>query len=632
MAIRIQTQATPFASYTNVDPTTSLMGNFKLTVSVSHPTQLTWTAYAPQHEMPFTPGHLIRIWDDAANDPSGTAFSSSNPIFEGHIQVPKPGADTYTVEYTAYDPTYRSQSHVTVMSTAWSAGTVPGTPPVEGTGAYPRLVVNATAIQNDDDVAFSRAENQTIESLIKLIFDDQYHPLYWISAAPGDGTSAGNGSAYVSADLTSMTYEPQEKMVFESESVLSAVNRLLQQNEPNYRLLWRPGTRKWRFFDISAAPATTVTLNDFSGSNKVLSMTLDRSIEGRYSAVKFYGPELLQPAEFRTDDGTLNELLDYGVILEYVGLAEIKSYTRFQIADPAKRRIGRILPGEIPVGVGGPHFITVRATTLQCSYDDGNSWATVLGAYFDFQNGIAFTGDTTPPWIYNSAGQVVTTGIQHYFPPTTVRIITAYYDVPISTRYPSSGFSGTASTVGNYNNELKLYDEMLATDYTWYGTPVTTVERLLKFNALAQRLHAERKDIIYVGGMTFEGLEWGWLWLNKRVNIAGKDANGGTLTTGLESIGAMVTDVEYDFETKLTTIQFSSDQMALMGVNVELTKKQLKIMALQAQQIYSFYTNATVVRRYTQWGTPFLMGNWTSHATRRTVYIDPRTGKIEESL
>lgn len=626
MTIHIQTQATPFGSYTNRSLVS--FANLKLALSYSHPAMLTWTTYAAQQSMPLTPGHLLRLWDDAGTDPDGAAYSSSNPLFEGHIQTPKPGSDGHTVEYTAYDPTYRAQNETNVMSTTWPAGTVATDKPVEATGAYPRLVVNATAIQNDDDVAFSRAENQTIADIITLILADQYHPLYWISAAPGDGTSAGNGTAYVSGDLTGMTFEPQEKLVFESESVRSAIDRILQ-SEPTYRMLWRPGTRKWRFFDITAGTQKTITLNEFDGAYDCLSFEIDRSLEGRFAAVKFYGPERLVPEEFRTDNGTLTVLTTSAVELEVLGTATIKGFTAFQITDTAKRRIGRFLPAEIQVGMGSYFTVPVRSPTLQASWDGGNSWASVAGAYFDFQNGIAFTGGSVP-YFYSSAGQLVTTGIQHYFPPTTYRIIAAYFGEAISTRWPVSGFSGTANSVVGLTNEMKLYDEMLAVDYTWYGTPVTTVERLLKFQALAEKLHAERKDIIYAGGLTLDGIVYDFAHLNRRLNIAGVDQDGGSLTTGWEAINAWLTDVEYDFETRLTTLTLSSDQLALMGVDVDQQKKRLRIKALQRRDYFTFNVTAGQVQKYTAFGTPFLHQNVQTQITHQGGYADPTTNVIEE--
>lgn len=630
MTINIQTQATPFGSYTNQNA--SLFANLKISISYSHPAMASWKMYAPQHEMPLTPGHLIRIWDDAGTDPDGSAYSSSNPLFEGHIQAPKPGSDGVSVEYTAYDPTHRAQNETNVMSAAWTAGTVPGTKPVEATGAYPRLVLNATAIQNDDDCAFSRAENQTVQNIIEGILSDQYHPLYWISAAPGDGTSAGNGVAYTTADLASMNYEVQEKVVFESENVRSAIDRMLQW-EPTYRMQWRPGTRKWRFFDITAGTEKTVTLNDFSGDSKVLSMEIDRSLEGRFTAVKFYGPELLQLAEFRTDNGTLSEVAGAYEVLERLGSFEVISYNRWQITDSTKRRIGRLLPSEVSIGVGGYNAIPTRAPTLQASWDGGLTWAVIQGAYFDFQNGVAYTGNGLSPWIHSDHPQVTPIGNQHYFPPTTVRLIAAYYDTPIATRYPTSGFSGTAYDVAGLQNEMKLYDEMLAVDYTQFGTPVTTTARLAKFNTLAQKIHAERKNIVYVGGMTLDGLVYGYAHLNRRINIAGVDENGDPLTTGWESIGAYLTDVEYDFETQLTTLQFSSDQMSLMGVDVEQMKKRLRIMALQRRDSWTFWSrpvySATI---QPSMGGAVLPVGWEGGAVQNTAFVDPNTGKVEETF
>jgi hypothetical protein len=60
------------------------------------------------------------------------------------------------------------------------------------------------------------------------------------------------------------------------------------------------------------------------------------------------------------------------------------------------------------------------------------------------------------------------------------------------------------------------------------------------------------------------------------------------LTTGWESIAAAVTEVEYDFESGLTTLTFNNDQLELQGEDVAALKSRLKIKALE--QIVEYQT------------------------------------------
>ncbi|MCY2966285.1 MAG: hypothetical protein NT069_22075 [Planctomycetota bacterium] len=131
---------------------------------------------------------------------------------------------------------------------------------------------------------------------------------------------------------------------------------------------------------------------------------------------------------------------------------------------------------------------------------------------------------------------------------------------------------------------------MLAVGYE-YNNPVTSVARVAQYQILADRLQEWLGDIIYTGGATLEGLDYQWINLNRKVNLAGHDGDGASLTTGWESIGAYVTDVEYDFEERITTLTISSNQMELIGEDPELTKKKLNIKALEARAWVNFYFN-----------------------------------------
>ncbi len=630
-------QTTAFGSFTAVDLAAQGFGKIKLTVSYSHPATLRWVMHAPQESFPLGIRTFVKFWDDAGTNPAtSTAWSSTNPIFEGFIEEVQP-REANLIEYVAYDPTYRAGQEIAIMSINWPQGNVgTGTPPQPHTSAVPRLIMNSK-IDNDDDYAFQRGGGSlTVGNMLATVFEDEYHPLYWMNAAPGDGTSAGNNVPYVAADCDAMTLVPQEKIVFQSETVRAAVDRLVAAHYPQYKLLWHPlssnadYSRKWRFKDVKASTERTVTLNQFDNSNDVLSMELGRSIERRFTAVKFYGPETLTLTVASTLDGTLAPV-GYYTVLETLGIStEIRAYQNWQITNPNRRRMGRILPTPVMVPVGGYQWMRSFGPTLQASWDNGATWITVAGAYFDYRDGIASIAPAHL-FFWTSQGVIQQTGIQHYFPPNAFRLVYAYFDTPLSVRYPTSGYSGTAYDVANISHEKKIYDEMLAIGYE-RGTPVTSAIRLAQYSTLAQQMHTEAKDIIYTGGMTFDGIEYDWVKLDRRCNIAAVDGDGNSVTTGWEAIGALVTDVEYDFDERITTIQFSSDQQELLGIDPEEMKWRLGIRALERRS--QAWTRFLFVPFRSEW-------SWRDNTAMRMAgiesgvnitYVDPETGEVHSPI
>lgn len=657
MTLRMQYQTNPFGGYTEVDFGTSKVYGVKLSIGDSHPATLTWRMHSEQQLTPIPRLAFVRFWDEGATDENGNGQNENNPLFEGFVEDVRPGDDAFTVNYTAYDPTRRVQNEVPIMSTAWENGTVSnGTRPEPGTGALPRLVYNAT-IDKDPDYAFSRGQYGTTGQIIAGILEDAYHPLYWRNAAPGDGTDDGNGSPYrlnTSSgsgndwELGGMAFVPQEKMVFESESVRSGIARLMQMYAPQYRLWWQPGVRQWRFYSITSAPTQTLTLNDFSGTYKVLSLTLEPSIEECHTAVEIYGPEttvVAAPGSEGDEDAftTLGSAptlapLGNGIILQTYstasGMFNATAYTRWQIVDPNKRRGAKLLSRTVTVPMMSPgpdeggsnffgyQFIPVKSPTLQFSFDNGTTWMTIEGVFWDFQNGIADCVNPVYAW-YDPAPFPPST--QQFYPPNAVRMIYAYYTDPLSVRKPTSGFEGTAYTVAGLQSTLRMYDESLAVGYE-YGTPVTTSARTAAFETLTQSLLDERKNIVWTGGCTLAGLQYAFCRLNKRVNFDGVDGDGNSKTTNWESINAFLTDVEYDYEQQITTLTFSSDQMALMRVDVERMKETLKIRALEPVTQYSVFIPT---RQYTTY-----FGNQVTEAAgvvtlEDTVYYDPISGEYQ---
>lgn len=617
-------QTVRFAAYSDVDLAANCLQIDRLQFSYSHPAVLTFRVTAPNYTAPLASGAFITLWDSDGTTPDGAPQTFSNPIFEGFIEDVKPGPDSTSVAYTAYDPSHMTAKKAIVMSAAWGAGNVATlTPPSKAIGAVPRLVLNC-ANDADDDYAFARNSSLgTCAQLIAGIFDDSYHPLYWINAAPGDGSNAGNGSAYVwASELELLTVIPQEKLVHESDTIRSAISQILTRFQPEWRCFWQAGTRKWRFQQLTYATQVTLTFNDPGGTDKILAASMEPTLEGRYGAVEIRGPETTATELFTwTLDGTSNTMGPIGapVVLETytdsTGSHSVNAYTAFQITDTTLRRGAKLLPLPYEL-VDSGNIVSYRGPVLQLSFDGGSTW-TSTNTWFDHYNGIAYWYQ--PIYFYSSESPAGST--QHYFVPNAARLLWAAYVIPITVRSPSSGFVGTASSVGGVTAEYCLYDEALAVGYE-YGTPVTTAYRLAQFQSLADTLLAERKDIAWIGQITLHGLQWRFAWLGLRINLTGYDADGNAVTTGWEAINAWLTDVEFDIENNQTILTINADQLQNLGLDVGGLKQRLRINKLEQVEWQSYYSTFVVGSD----GLPWMSG---VVEVNHFDYVDPSTGRID---
>lgn len=610
MTLRLQLQPTPFATWADVSLDTLAAGDIKLTISYQGPAQLTFRCDVPQHVSPINRGIAIRFWDDAAVDDTGAAFTASNPLFLGIVEEVLPASDSIGVEVVAYDPTYRASSDVDVMNAAYLEGTLPagGDPgefPQPPVTAVPRLVYNARILA-DPDFGYQVGSDGTAGQLIAGLLEFAYQPLYWLNAAPGDGTAAGNDVAYESGDLAALDVKAQEKLVFESESIRSAVERVLHQFAPKHKLFWHPGSRRWRCLDQTAGTSRILHLNDPDATAVVMSLDIRPSIADRYTAIKFYGPETSQLELFNwagnfvgpgsttstTTGGetaaTLLPVLSSGIKVEEFsdagGMKEAWVYTRWQIVDTAKRRGALKFPEPVEVQLGPYVFIPVTRPQLLYSWDGGTNWTLVDVCYYDPLNGIV---DTHTPWYKFVSPAPVAGSTQNYFTPNAARLVWQYLTAPLTVREPSTGYEGTAYTLDGLQRERRLYDESLSVGRE-FGVPVTTAEREDAFRKLGRQLLDLHKDVAFSGGCTLQGIQYDFCRLARRVSFDAVDADGAALTTGWESIAAAVTEVEYDFESGLTTLTFNNDQLELQGEDVAALKSRLKIKALE--QIVEYQT------------------------------------------
>lgn len=532
----------------------------RVSVTYQGPAQFRFRLYAAQHTAPIPLANYIEFED---NDAPGI-------VFKGHVWEIIP-QESNVLDYVCYDPTMRARNEITIMSGPHGDAQV-----------IPRLVYNSK-IDNDEDYAFEKANDYDVSQIMGDLF----------THASSELTAMQAGSL-ASADVAGMDYKPQEKIVFESELFGAGIDRLLNWY-PQYRVLYDPALAQWRFLKPRDSTAVTLTLNDFQASKKVLSFALQRNISQRYSAVKIYGPQQFIVATVESGAG-LTEDWDIFAKNNFetngpTSSGIFNAGKRWQITDSTKRKIARLLPALTEItdsqfnsGGDSNHKRFIREPTLQATWEsDGDPIWTVPAFTIDFKNGYI----ETPTPIY----QYKPSGTPKWKLPTFVRFTYAYFDTPLSVRYPTSGHAGTMYDVTGKQVELRIYDEMLAVGYE-KGSPVTSAARQAQFVKLAQAIHEAKSDIVYTGGCTLEGLDYDFLRLDKRVHFGAVNGSGGTITTGWEAIGAIVSDVEYDYENRVTTLTFSSDYAAFMQTNYEELKRLLKIRALQQVQLLDFRLTA----------------------------------------
>ena len=133
---------------------------FNYSAGYSHPARLTWFVNASQETLPIDFQAHIIFYDEIG----GTGFDALDvPLFEGHVHEIEP-VGSNTLQYTAYDPTFKAGQTVTVFSDDWTDATTPAAT------AVPRAIWNS-AIDNDDDYAFekrSQAQVGVIDINVKV--------------------------------------------------------------------------------------------------------------------------------------------------------------------------------------------------------------------------------------------------------------------------------------------------------------------------------------------------------------------------------------------------------------------------------------------------------------------------------
>lgn len=637
MALHLQRQTARYPS-TETWEDLSIEGlgihSFRLAVGYSAPARLSFVIEADSHTIPLDYADYVRFWDDSAKLPDGTTDqSSSHPIFEGWIEEVTPGNDPTGVNVVAYDPTYRASRKSIVMSQA----AVPDGSnfPIDGEASFPRAVWNCPNT-SDPDFSFSIGQDWALGKIIQSILDNATLPLRHLNAAPSSGTpynTSDTGYEVDGAWTGNLQVKPEQKIVATSEAPRALIERLLTTYEPTFRLCFEPGTRKWRLHKLPDASDITLKVNDPTEDPPVIACEIRRSAEGRHSAVKIYGP---QGVEWKTatwggpgsSGNTLEPIAEDIYSIGNVG-EPAQCYWSFQITDPEFNAIGQ--KGPYPISVPMYYFGEVLAsgdittqlltipedtefTTLVVEYP-GGSRAVRLG-YIDPRAGIVKL--PTDQCLYLFDPDAVG---NRYVLPTSVTLHYPNLTDPITVRSPSSGFSGTVYTIGGIESEYKEYSESLAVDYQ-YGVPITTETRIARMQKYADRLLAERKDLVHSGAIRFHGTDYRFAWLNRQINVGAIKEDGTDLTTGWESIGAWVTDCEIDYEEMVTTASMHTDQMELFGMDPEQLKLRLGIRPASWKVFYNFS-----VFFYYSWS----MSAYANEITQRTVInIDSSSGYYDD--
>lgn len=637
MTIHLKYREAVVDSWSDFDVVANAVKLKRLQFSYQQPARLEFTVHAPEHTDPIPANSEVLMWDDVGTDENGDPFDIDNPQFVGFVGSPKPGAHANEVVYVANDPTYRAAKSVTVMSLPYDSGA-----DNPASGSVPRLVVNVKNT-SDDDYAYSFGQNMTVGEIIAGLFDFTTEPLRAIDAAPASGTP------YDSGDLAAMTFKPQQKLVFETQTINAAVESVWR-HEPRFRKFWHPASRQWRFHRLYAGTAKTLVLNDFGYNldttpkdHVLVGMEVTPNCEECFTAVEISGPPSCAIEVFDWETGVTSGTATNSQLHPVGSAVTVESYSdtggmqtaefwqTFQIHDPLKRAGAKLLPDYYPMTTGN-YASSVRWPILLASYDAGVTWHAHRNVYIDYLNGtVTWTGPVLPyVTMYDENVPIapVAGSTQTKFVPDKLRLVWAPYDDPLSVRYPSSGFSGTAYSLLGMERVLRLYDESLAIGRE-YGTPVTSVERLAQFATIAEYLQEVRRDITFTGQATLTGCDYSYARLGCMVNL--EDAAGET--TGWEDINAIVTDVEYVYgDTPSTNISFSANWLELYGEDPSALRERLRVKSMD-QYKYSELFGAPIVRyQYTPYQN--FNGSWSNMVTGGLVYdpfvyVDPATGYRE---
>lgn len=542
------------------------------------PAVLAFSCKVPQHFLPFDHMDLVEFFD--------TAYSTTLPLFRGHVRRQIP-AESMLVKVVCHDPTARIADATVCTNTLCTDPT-----------AIPRVVYNVT-VDADEDKGYEQLTYPlavtpygiipvyaTVQQILENIWGFQQPKLNSFHAPGGLNV----------ADLSQMTYQVQDKQVFDTENLVSATGRLLQLY-PAYRVWYDPegadNTGQFRAADVTEAPAVTLALNDPDEPHPVLVFSIEPSLEKRYTAFRLVGKPETAYATAKLSDGSLTPLAMPGETAPAPNV-----YRRFQVTDPAKRHLWRHIRPARPEQIVDPQGYAGALTTFKW-FDEAAllvAFPSDEGQQFQVVNQIQ---------INVSAGEFRASGYLHkrggnnnqnIVAPQDVKALFMYHLPADSVRYPETGHEGSAYTAHGVTDEKIVYHELFNTGFLYWDR-TTRQEKRNQYYKLARNALKGFRDTIYSGTAVLHGKDYRWLRLNKKVNFTSRTRHGAPLTTGWESANAIVTHILYDYDKAgQTTIMYNSDLSSFDEMdNVELRRLKMRI---KAKAVYrEFFTNYSTLTR-----------------------------------
>jgi len=397
---------------------------------------------------------------------------------------------------------------------------------------FPRVVFNAPP--DDDDYDAGRSGKQVGE-IIAWLFDehaDELRAAGVIAAAPAKG--------YVPDELAELDAVPP-KVVFDSQDFDGALAELMAFQR-GHRYYADPAARTFHFKEVTELPEKTITYNS---PDKPLSAILKPSTEGRATAVRIFGPMRPVNETLYLSTGGLTKLWNAAYETDWTwpkcydpdnDATYGRVFRRFQVASASKRRIAHSLAD--PGGLGD-NAVALCPQVYRKTADDAWAW---VPSMFDFENGVLLLAQPA------TVGDEYEAGAAECAP--DICLVYSYLAEPLSARFPESGYAGTAYTEPTNPVEVvrRFYDENFILP-----------EHTSHYEGLAEQLLRAYKDIVYAGTVELATLDWSLANLGHRLNFTGRDDAGAPVTTGFESLGAMLLGVRYDLAPGRTALSLSTD-------------------------------------------------------------------------
>jgi hypothetical protein len=424
------------------------------------------------------------------------------------------------------------------------------------TYGFPRVVFNAPADDDDYDAARS---DQTVGEIIEWLFDqhvDELRALGIVAASPATG--------YVQADLDALSVVPP-KVVFDSQDFDAALADLMDFQR-GYRFIADPATQTFRFKKVATLSTATITYNS---SDKPLSALLRPSTERRATAVEIVGPMRPVNATVYLSTSGLTKLWTASYESDWTWAKcfdpdNDNSYgyvfRRFQITNADRRRMAHSLAEPAALGDNAkPRCPQVYRKTA------GGSWAWVP-SMFDFESGVILLSQPATSGDESTEGEATCA--------SNICLVYSYLTSPLSARAPASGYEGTAYTEPDNAVEVvrRVYDENF-----------TLSAQQSDYAAWAQQLLDASKDIVYAGSVALGVLDWSLAGLDRRLNFTAQDDDGDPITTGFESLGAVLLSVRYRFAESRTELTLSTDLAPFVDTRLH-ADAQLRELATQARR------------------------------------------------